>query len=101
MSIDFGPSFTVAQNSLKFFRILWKFLDGSTEWDQGYYLLAHSIRSRFGAKNHQSSGWEQNALGDCAKLRICQMTAQIGAVSFPRAVVLTVIFLIMAHGRYS
>ena len=45
----------------------------------GPRLLAHSIRSRFGAKNRQICGWEQSALSDCAKMRICQMTAQTAA----------------------
>ena len=40
MRADFGPSFTVGRNSLKIFRISWKFLDGSTEWDPGYWPIA-------------------------------------------------------------
>ena len=40
MRADFGPSFTVGRNSLKCFWISWKFLDGSTEWDPGYWHIA-------------------------------------------------------------
>ena len=40
MRPDFGPFFTVGRNSLKIFRISWKFLDGSTEWDPGYWPIA-------------------------------------------------------------
>ena len=39
--------------------------------------FSHSIRSRFGAKNRYKSGSEQSALSDCAKMRICQMMAQV------------------------
>ena len=40
MRADFGPSFTVGRNSVKIFRISWKFVDGSTEWDPGYWPVA-------------------------------------------------------------
>ena len=63
-------------------------------YTMGPKLLAHSIRSGFGAKNRQISGWEQSALSDCAKMQICQMTAQIAAhhsgASFGRYIALNV-----------
>ena len=40
MRANSGPSFTIARNSLKLFRILWKFLDRSTEWDPSYWPIA-------------------------------------------------------------
>ena len=64
MRTRFGQSFTVGRYSLNIFRFSWKFQDGSTERDPGYWPIASDPDSvlkiaRYLAANRAPSGIAQ------------------------------------------